>query len=84
MNIDVEQNGAVHSNPDPGKKIVMNPVLFNSINEDTERDRQRVEDRSRETVRKRRKDRDRKRRKDRDTKRKRVKKQCKREIERDR
>ena len=76
MNIDVEQNGAVHSNPDPGKKIVMNPVLFNSINEDTERDRQRVEDRSRETVRK--------RRKDRDTKRKRVKKQCKREIERDR
>ena len=76
MNIDVEQNGAVHSNPDPGKKIVMNPVLFNSINEDTERDRQRVEDRSRETVRK--------RRKDRDTKRKRVKKQCKREIKRDR
>ena len=76
MNIDVEQNGAVHSNPDPGKKIVMNPVLFNSINEDTERDRQRVEDRSREKVRK--------RRKDRDTKRKRVKKQCKREIKRDR
>ena len=31
MNIDVEQNGAVHSNPDPGEKMMMGQVLFKAI-----------------------------------------------------